>query len=288
MTLLNENELYVPVKGGKLFCRAVGEKNAPLIVMHGGPGLGQNYLLPQMMALQQFAKPIFYDQRGTGKSESNTDWQTSPFQTYVDDVEAIRKAFGLESVSLLGHSWGGVVISLYALAYPQRVDKMIYVNTIPLSSADYTEFVLHRNQVIAFQDELAAIRESQAFKQGEPGIVNKYYRIYFKNYFVKPENMNALTLTMSEQEAVKNFATYNVFYNYMANHPFDLYLKLKALNKPSLIVACDKDIIPYHYMEYLHKSIPDSQLVLIENSGHFPYVEQPEKLFELVKNFLRG
>ena len=55
-----KKELFIPVDGAKLFCRVFGQ-GKPIIVLHGGPGLGQNYLLPQMSALGKFSHAIFYD-----------------------------------------------------------------------------------------------------------------------------------------------------------------------------------------------------------------------------------
>ncbi len=282
-------ELFVAVDSAKLFCRVFGKKNPPLIVMHGGPGLGQGYLLPQLAALGKFSLSIFYDQRGTGKSTGDNDWQSHPFQTYVRDVEQLRLAFELDTISLLGHSWGGILASLYALAYPQQVDKIIYLNSVPLSSAGYLEFVKHRSHIVDMnKDELTAIRESSAFAKGDSKTVEKYYRIYFKNYFAKPEKANTLSLTMSEKAAINNFKIYDLFYNDTTKNSFDLYGELKTLNKKSLIVAGDKDIIPLHYMEELHKNIPASKFVVIKNCGHFPFIDQPEELFLTIQAFLEG
>lgn len=287
MDALKEKELFVPVDGAKLYCRVFGENKSPLIVMHGGPGLGAGYLLPQMAALEKFSSAIFYDQRGTGKSTGGNDWQSDPFQTYVKDVEQLRQAFSLEKVSLLGHSWGGLLASLYALAYPQHVDKIIFLNSVPLSSAEYLEFVKHRNEIVnTNQEELASMRLSKAFEQGDPKTIEKFYRLYFRNYFTKPEQVDQLTLKMSPMAAINNFKIYDLFYNHMIKYPFELYDKLRTLNKASLIVACDKDVIPFKYTERLQKNMISSKLALIKDCGHFPYLDQPKVLFEMLKDFI--
>jgi proline iminopeptidase len=240
-----------------------------------------------MQELGKYSSAIFYDQRGTGKSSSDNAWQSDPFETYVRDVEQLREAFGYEKVSLLAHSWGGVLASLYALAYPQRVDEIIYMNPVPLSSASYMEFVKHRTSIVdSNKDKLNEIRKTDEFKNGDPAIVEKYYRLYFKNYFSNPELANSLTLTMSNEAAINNFKIYDLFFNFAIKHPFDLYHDLKALNKSSLIVACDKDVIPLHYMDQLHESIPASEFILINNSGHFPYIDQPDILFKAIREYL--
>jgi len=285
----NKNETFASVDGAELFCYLVGKKKPSVIVLHGGPGLGHHYLLPQMAKLGNFFGAIFYDQRGTGKSKNTTnDWQANPFQTYVRDIEQLRKKFGMETISLLAHSWGSILASLYALAYPERVDKIVYVNPVPVSSHDYLEFVKHRSQIVdKHKDELTAIRESSAFKQGDPQTVEKFYRIYFKNYFAKPNLAETLSLTMSSQAAINNFKIYQLFYDYTLNNSFDLYEGLAKINKKSLIVAADKDVIPFHYMEQLHTHIPASKLMLIKNCGHFPYIDQPEIFFETIQNFMQ-
>ena len=134
----NGEEMFVTVDGDtKLFCRVFGKNNSPVIVLHGGPGLGQNYLLPQMAEIGKFSSAVFYDQRGTGKSSSNNNWQSDPFQTYIEDIDRLRKAFNFKKISLLSHSWGGILASLYALTYPECVDKIIYLNPVPVSSESY-------------------------------------------------------------------------------------------------------------------------------------------------------
>ncbi len=287
MKIIEENKLFVPVNGAQLFCRTFGNQNSPVIVLHGGPGLGFNYLLPQMIEIGKFSFAIFYDQRGTGSSIGKDDWLLDPFQTYIDDLNQVREAFGLKTISLLAHSFGGILASFYALAFPQHVDKIIYLNSVPISSADYIAFVKHRSQIVdTHKTELDSIRQSVAFLQGDPETVERFYRLYFKNYFSNPSLAHTLTLRMTPKAAINNFKIYNLFYDDITKNSFNLYKKIKTLNKQSLIVACDKDVIPLYYMEQLHKNIPSSKLTLIKDSGHFPYIDQPKILFKNIKNFL--
>lgn len=280
-------ESFVRVDGAKLFCRTFGhnEEKPPVIIVHGGPGLGHAYLLPQMAEIGKFSSAIFYDQRGAGRSIADDHWQSNPFQTYVNDLNQLREAFGFDKVSLLAHSWGGILASLYTLAHPQHIDKIIYLNSVPVSSKNYLEFVTHRAGLVDNR-ETNAIRESSAFLQGDPKTTEKFYRLYFKNYFANPELVNQLTVTMSPEAAINCSKIYNFFFEYVEKNGFDLYDGLRALNKPSLIVTCDKDIIPLHYMEQLHKTIPSSTWVSINNCGHFPYIEQPKILFSTLRNFM--
>jgi proline iminopeptidase len=241
-----------------------------------------------MAELGNFSFAIFYDQRGAGQSRGNSAWQAEPFQTYVRDIDQLRESFGLQTVTLLGHSWGGLLAALYASEYPQRVDQVIYVNPVPLSSAGYIEFVDHRTQLVnTHKEELDAIRASEAFTRGDPATIETYYRIYFREYLARPERINQLSLTFSPAAARAYFKIYELFYRYTVAHPFDLYTKVAEGKKPSLIIACDQDIIPLRYMKRLHKSTPSAKFVLIQESGHFPYIDQPETFFRILRDFLQ-
>jgi len=280
--------VIVQIQDGELFCHLYGKESLPpVIVLHGGPGLGQGYLLPQMAAMGDFSFVHFYDQRGTGKSKSDDTWQLNPLQTYIEDLHQLQKTFQLKTVSLLGHSWGSILASAYASAYPNSVDKLIYVNPVPISNTAYLEFVEHRMQIVnRHKSELDSLRESEAFAKGDPATVEKYYHLYFENYFAKPELANTLTLTMSPEAAIHNFQIYNCFYNYTQQHPFDFYERLKDFNKPTLIVAGDKDVIPLHYQHLLHKALRLSTLTILKNCGHFPYIDAPNRLFKKLKKFI--
>ncbi len=82
-------ETFVPSGEAKLFCRITGQ-GKPLIVIHGGPGLTQDYLLPQMYELAKNNLVIFYDQRGCGKSTVDINANTITLESFVDDIEAIK------------------------------------------------------------------------------------------------------------------------------------------------------------------------------------------------------
>ena len=88
------------------------------------------------------------------------------------------------------------------------------------------------------------------------------------------------------QTKTYDFKIYDLFFDYIKKHPFNYYEK--KLNLPSLILAGDKDVIPLHYMEKLHATLPASIYKVIENCGHFSYIDQPEVLFDSVKLFINS
>ena len=92
----------------------------PAIVIHGGPLLDHGYLQPYLAPLGDELELIFYDQRLSGRSDGVVDSASVRLDTFVDDIEALREALGLERVHLIAHSWGGLLAMKYATAHPDR------------------------------------------------------------------------------------------------------------------------------------------------------------------------
>lgn len=106
-------EGYTEAPGGKVWWKRVGRgEKTPILTLHGGPGAGHNYMLP-LQALAADRQVIFYDQLGCGKADSPADEKVYTIQRSVDELDAVRKALGLEKVILVGHSWGAMLAIEY-------------------------------------------------------------------------------------------------------------------------------------------------------------------------------
>lgn len=282
------NESFIDVEKAKIFCRTIG-KGKPLIVIHGGPGLNQDYLLPQPYTLAENNFVIFFDQRGSGKSTGEINQDTTTIPLLVKDLESIRKAFNLKTVSLLGHSWGGLLAMHYAIEHPESVDKLILSNSAPASS---DELALFANEYVRrtsdFQGELTKIQNTQGFQNGDPELREQVNRIILRTYCHIPKNADLLNIRMSPSAAINGAKINQIFWDNTLAKPFDLHEALKKLRILTLIIHGDDDPIPVHTAEHLHKSIVGSKYVVLKDCGHFPYVEQPEGYFQSVNEFLKG
>src|SRR5206468_3820024 len=132
------NETLVAVNGVRLYTRRVGD-GPPVVVLHGGPGAHHDYLLPQYDRLARGRSLIYYDQRGGGRSPVGRDVPVG-WQEHVADLEALRARSGLERLTLLGYSWGGLLAVLYALKHPDRVERLALVSSAPVTAAWRDEF----------------------------------------------------------------------------------------------------------------------------------------------------
>src|SRR5256714_13760701 len=129
----------VDLNGVRIYTRRVGDGPPPVVVLHGGPGAHHDYLLPQYDRLAHGRTLLYYDQRGGGRSsvprETPVGWRE-----HVADLEALRDRWGLDRVTLLGYSWGGLLALLYALEHPARIERLALVSSAPLTAAWRDEF----------------------------------------------------------------------------------------------------------------------------------------------------
>lgn len=96
---------YVPVPGGRVWYRLAGSGRAvPLLILHGGPGAGHDYL-ESLKALSSDRRVVFYDQLGCGKSDQPKDRSLWRIERFVAEVAAVRHALGLDHVHLLGQGF---------------------------------------------------------------------------------------------------------------------------------------------------------------------------------------
>src|ERR671917_1264606 len=95
------------IRGIRLFERRVGQGD-PTVILHGGPGAHHDYLLPGFDALAQSRELIYYDQRGGGRSPVPREVPVG-WSEHVQDLEALRAAWGLRRLTIAGYSWGGLL-----------------------------------------------------------------------------------------------------------------------------------------------------------------------------------
>src|ERR1044072_2460988 len=129
--------------GVRLFYRIEGSGPQTLVVVHGGPGFSLESIRPDFALLARHRRLIYYDQRGNGRSSLIDDPAKLAVPHHIADLEAIRRHFGLERMTLIGNSWGGLLISAYAIAHPDRVERLVLDAPAPPTKAYYLQFTRH-------------------------------------------------------------------------------------------------------------------------------------------------
>jgi proline iminopeptidase len=281
-------EKTVKTNGINTYCKIIGE-GEPVIVIHGGPGMAHNYLLPKFSKLVDNHKVIFYDQRACGKTNGEEFPEEISLDNMVKDLEALRLSLGIEKMNLIGQSWGGLIAMNYAVKYPEKLKSLILLESAPASSLYEIVFT---NNIMELRSEderkeLEEISKAEEYKNGNPKAVVDYYHSYFKPYFYDRSFLKELDLSYFDYELIRksNIAD-PILMEYMTN--FDIYNELNVITVPTLIIHGKQDVIPYWSIERIHKSIPSSEFILLDECGHFAYLEKNKEYFDYIEKFLRA
>jgi proline iminopeptidase len=280
---------YVEVNNGKLYYQTFGKGGKPVIVLHGGPGLDQGYLLPQMLELAKNHEVTFYDQRGCGKS-FNTPFNDQVINTkqYIEDLEALRKKLGHEKIALVGHSWGGLLAMYYAARYPNNISHLVLIGSLSPTQRGFQAFMKEYNQRMApLKTEMDQIQSSKAFKDGDPKTVEAFCHLIFKEYFIDKKDVDKLSVHFTAESAPNVFKVHNFFVKNLFSKTYDLRKKLKKTKFPTLILHGDRDIIPVSTTKETKQAFPHAKLVVYKNKDHLLFIEAPQQFFSDLNEFLK-
>jgi proline iminopeptidase len=274
----------VAVNGTELFVRRVG-RGEPIVVVHGGPLLEHGYLAPHLEPLARTHELVFYDQRLSGRSAPRVDSGTVTLASFTDDLEQLRQTLRLGRIHLLGHSWGGLLAMRYALAHEASLRSLILLNSMSASSTLWQEEERRLAERLSAADSLdrVAVLGSDAFARQDPSAIEQLLRLGFRYQFYDPTRLADLQLYVPDDYMDRSrqfFALGPELEN------FDLHSDLGALSVPTLIMYGDDEPGAGLGGEALRAALRSAEFTVIENAGHFPFIEQPEAFLLAVNDFL--
>lgn len=271
----------------RLFYEIVGNGD-PLIVVHGGPGLDHAYLQPGLDALGTRHTVIYYDQRGTGRSAAELTPEAINFDAFVDDIDALRQALGYERVSVLGHSFGALIALQYALRYPESLRALILMNpTEPgtrFQEQTAERQATRRSEQVA--EEMAAIRETEAFQARDPATLSRFYRLAFRSTMRDPDQVELVELDL-EGTTARQGQDVAALLGQSMEQPVDWWGQLGLVQAPTLVIHGRFDAPPVDMARELAEAFPLGSLAVLD-TGHFPYVEDRDGLLSAVSGFFAG
>jgi proline iminopeptidase len=243
-------------------------------------------MLPQLLALSDQYELVFYDQRGGGRSKTD-DRAPITWQTHVADLDQVVDELHIDPVSLLGYSWGGLLALLYSIeAAAHRTihapSRLVLVDPAPVTREFRREFETEfsRRQsdpaVAKLREDLANSglreRDAEAYRQ-------RAFELSVAGYFAHPAAAHDLTpfrVTGRIQESVwESLGDFNLLAPGL----------LDSITAPALFVHGRQDPIPLASSQAAAAAM-NAALVIVEDSGHVPYVEQPAPLFAAIRRFL--
>ena len=274
-----------------LFCRDVGD-GPPIVVLHGGPDFDHTYLLPELDGLAESFRVIYYDQRGRGRSASGVLPVDVSLRSELDDVDRVRSHFGLDSVAVLGHSWGGVLAMEYAVHHPDRVSHLILLDTAPASAGDWGALreSFARSRPAADVEEMAAIAATDAYRRGDLQAEAAYNRVHFRMTLRQPDLLEALVARLlsnctADGVLLARKIEHRLHDETSRSADWDLFPALRELDVPTLVLHGEHDFIPVELAARIADAVPGARFAVLPGCGHFTYLESPEAVFEEITRF---
>ncbi len=265
------------VREGTIFYAVTGE-GPPVLLLHGFGG--EIWVWEkQVAALSKRYRLYIPDLIGYGYSDRPKVEYTPAL--FIDSIKQFMDQLGLRRASLIGNSMGGGIAWAFALTYPERVDKLILIDSTPpdvvpeVRNPSFRWFLAIRN--IPFLPYLAVALHTRGMLRAtlmemvfddrliSDAVVERQYLIGRI-----AGTARVMTSTARHAEEVKRYGG-----------------ALGTLVKPTLIIWGDQDeVFPRAVGEKLHKSIEGSELAVIKGSGHMPMWERPDETNQAILEFL--
>jgi len=225
------------------------------------------------------------DPRGTGGSDPPADPEAYSLADYVSDLEELRLHLSLERLNLLGFSHGGMVAMSYAVAHPERVERLVLANTLArfgeAQQAEAERAIAAREAEPWHAEAVAALQAEGQGAYETPEEMGRMWRAMAPVYFARWDDAaREFVEATSEIGNVESLRLFN------ANTP-DLVGDLPGITAPTLVLTGADDFVcgPSSARE-IAEGIADARLVVLPDAGHFTYFEQPERFAAAVGDFI--
>jgi proline-specific peptidase len=280
-------EGYVGVEGGRISYVVVGGGDAtPLLCLHGGPGLPHDYLEP-LGDLVNGRRVVFYDQLGCGRSDRPGDERLWRVDRFVDEIDAVRHRLGLESIHLLGHSWGGFLAATYAMAQSEGLRSLVLAS--PLISVDrwLQDAASLRSMLPADVQEVLNRHESDGFTDCPEYVAATlaYYKRHFCRIDPWPEPLERTWAGMGLDVYVTMWGP-TEFYATGSLRGYNLTERLAQIELPTLLTCGRYDEARPDTVAAFAERIPRSEVAMFEDSSHTLHLEDPDRYVGAVSAFL--
>lgn len=250
---------------------------APMLIVHGGPGMHHSlyHTLDDLGALREL---IYFDHRGHGRSGPLPDGPID-MKLFADDAVALADRLGFGRFDVFGHSFGGWVAQQIAVDHPERVSALIVAGTTP-GQLGHTESP-DDDQGPPMPDEIAELMSRRPASDAE--LIEIYGAL--GPYLVRMGDP-AVFVQALDEKLVSADSMVRVF---DALGRWSVVDRLASVSCPTLAIAGRRDdFCSVQQLERIVRRVPGAELVVFEQSGHFMWLEERDRFFDVVGAWLRA
>jgi len=280
---------HAKVPGGKVWWRRVGSgPKTPLLLLHGGPGAGHNYLLP-MRALANDRPVIFYDQLGCGLSDAPQRDELYRIPRFVEEIDAVCKALKLDRIVLFGNSWGSALAIEYMVTgHGKGVEKLILSGAF----ASEPQAIAGMQRLVdalpdgagekLYELEAAGKQESPEYKS----LLGLFYDRHVCRANPKPPEYTAAITNLVKSPANRVMWGPKEFTIEGNIKGWERRPDLGQIGVPTLITTGEFDEITIDCAEAIQQGVVGSKLVVMPGCSHLTMLERPDAYNAIVRKFI--
>ena len=280
----------IPVTGGNVWYKMIGSQQPriPLVILHGGPGAPHDYLEP-LSVLADERPVIFYDQLGCGNSDKTDDPGLWTVERFVEELGDVLDALGLKDVHLLGQSWGTTLAVEYLLR-----TKSDHVRSLILSAPFFSATrwigdqrahlarLPEKVQASVREAELTGNYDSAAYQEA----IGEFYRRHVCRLEPWPEELNR-TIEKISVPVYLSMCGPSEFSVIGSLKDLELVDRLSEITVPALFTCGRYDESTPETTALYHRSLPGSEMVVLEDASHEHHLEKPDEYLAVVRGFLK-
>ncbi len=270
----------IPRGSFDLYYRSLGS-GEPVLILSGGPGDDCDYMLPVASEAAKYARAILLEQRGTGRSlPPHIDKSTMNLALYLEDFESLRAHLNVQRWTVIGHSAGGILAMEYAAAYPERVNKLILLDTAPVAFQYLTAFEDNIFDRLSMEDRgrLLALEKADS-PQSRTGVAE----LEAKGLFFDRKIGDQLA---SELSTAWHADVGHLLGPEITAPGYDLRPRLKDFDRPVLVLNGRQDPMDPLMAYETSLAFRHATLRFIDRAGHFPWFDQPKEFDRALGDFL--
>lgn len=265
-----------------------------VLLLHGGPGMTDElYESFDVWFPGAGIEYYYYDQLGSFRSDVPEDPSLWTLERFVDEVEQVRQALGLDSSNfvLLGQSWGGLLAMEYAVHYQQHL-KGLVVSNMMSSSKLYNDFA---NDVLMPKMDQDVLAELKKFEADGTTDNPRYEELLMEHHYV----LHVCRMPLEEwpDPVLRSLSHVNpAIYVPMQGpselgmsgslEPWDRSGDLKDINVPTLVIGAAHDTMDPEHMRWMSEQFPQGEFLLCPNGSHLAQYDDPEHYFPGLIQFL--
>ena len=278
--------MYFKTSDGLNLYFEVSGTGIPCLYLHGGPGYWSKSFQHFMdEPLGDKLQMVYLDQRGCGRSEHSQEEDYS-LDRLMKDIEELINHLEIVEWLVMGHSFGGILAVNYEKQFPRRTKGIILANATLNMMDSFLQQMQTGSEMMGLKWTGIASDSLSEFMDTYYGFLTKLIEegLYFKLQFVDIDKKKEMDII--DNEALDSDPSFQKFVFSSVEYFQDFTLLSEEVDKPVLVIASKDDyaVGPSH-----HQSFKFSKMdVQVLNSGHHPYVENPEAFKKVIMDFVEN